>query len=317
MLINSQNVLCCRCKPEEKVYEHDAIVLPQLFHAEVLFRAHNDQHHQGIDEVVSRIRQRFFWPGMNNAMGKCVRVCRPCQNVKTAIGGKKFPLKNIVNGLFNEIVQIDHQKICQTKSEYTGKLGMIDNFSKFVEVAPCREFAAEETYQHLMNYWIARHGVPTFEKSENGIHFAANKTQEFLASAKAVQVLSNTYKSRCNGVVERQNRTLAHMLRVFCSRHMDDWDKHLPQVVEAYNSTRHATTGASSYMLLTGHERSKPIVYFYPQFDKEKTSPSQYAKKTTERQQQLNELVRAKTQPAELRQKRNFKHQGLQRAEGL
>ena len=107
-----------------------------------------------------------------------------------------------------------------------------------VEVAPCREFTAEETCQHLMNCWIARHGFPTFVQSDNGIQFAANMTQEFLASAKAVQVFSNTYKPRCNGLVERQNRTLAHMLRVFCSRHMDDWDKYLPQVVGAYNSTR-------------------------------------------------------------------------------
>ena len=78
-------------------------------------------------------------------------------------------------------------------------------------------------------------------------------TQEFLASAKALQVFSNPFKLRCNGLVERQNRTLAHMLKVFCSRHMDDWDKFLPQVVGAYNGTRHATTGVSPHMLLTGY----------------------------------------------------------------
>ncbi len=194
---------------------------------------------------------------------------------------------------------------------------MIDHLTKFVEVAPCHEFTAEETCQHFMNYCIARLGGPTIVQSDNGIQFAANLTQELLASAKAVQVFSKTYEPRCNGLVERQNRTLAHLLQVFCSRHMDDWDKYLPQVVGAYNSTRHATTCVSPDMLLTVHERSMSLVYFYPQFDKEKTSPFQYVKNTIDRQQQLNELVRSKTQPAELRQKRNFKHQGLQRAEGL
>ncbi len=96
------------------------------------------------------------------------------------------------------------------------------------------------------------------------------------------------------------------MLRVFCSRHMADWEKFLPQVVGAYNSTRHATTGVSPYMLLTGHERSMPVIYFYPQFSTEKLSPFQYVKRTIERQQKLNELVRANTQQAQLRQKRNF-----------
>ena len=46
-----------------------------------------------------------------------------------------------------------------------------------------------------------------------------------------------------NGLVERQNRTLVSMLKVYCSRYMDDWDKHLPQVMGAYNSTEHSTTG--------------------------------------------------------------------------
>ncbi len=306
LYVNAQGILCCRRKSSEIAYENDAIVFPQLYHAEVLFRAHDDMAHQGMDKVIARIKQRFLWPGLNSAVKKWVTAWRVCQNSKSPPGTKRFPLKNIVSGSFNEIVQIDHQKICQTKTGFTGILVMIDHFTKFVEVAPCREYTAEETCNHLMNYWVSRHGVPTFIQSDNGIQFAAHLTQEFLASAKAIQVFSNTYKPRCNGLVERQNRTLAHMLRVFCSRYMDDWDKFLPQVVGAYNSTRHATTGVSPYMLLTGHERSMPLIYFYPQFKTEKLSPFQYVKRTIERQQELNELVRANTQQAQLRQKRNF-----------
>ncbi len=60
LFINSQGILCCRRKPEEKTLQHDAIVLPQLFQAEVMFRAYEDQAHQGIDKVLGRIRQRFI-----------------------------------------------------------------------------------------------------------------------------------------------------------------------------------------------------------------------------------------------------------------
>ncbi len=196
-------------------------------------------------------------------------------------------MKNIVSGPYNEIVQINHQKICQTKSGYTGILVMIDHFTKYVEVVPCRECTAQETCQHLMNFWIARHGVPKLVQSDNGIQFAAHMTQEFLASAQAVQVFSNTYKPRFNGLVERQNRTLAHMLRVICSRHMDDWDKFLPQVVGA--SCHNTRFGGDTY-----------------QFEKTNESPFRYVRRTIERQQELNELVRVNTQQAQLRQKRNF-----------
>ena len=57
LFINSQGILR---KPEEKILQHDAIVLPQLFQAEVMFRAHEDQAHQGIGKVLARIRQRFI-----------------------------------------------------------------------------------------------------------------------------------------------------------------------------------------------------------------------------------------------------------------
>ncbi len=147
---------------------------------------------------------------------------------------------------------------------------------------------------------------PLFLQSDNGIQFAAHMSQEFLASAKAVQVFSNTYKPRCNGLVERQNRTLAHMLRVFCSRHMDAWDTFLPQVVGAYNRTRYSTTCVPPHMLLTGRERQMPLLSFYLEFEKNDERPFQYVRKTIERQQELNEVVRVNIQQAQLCQKGNF-----------
>ncbi len=49
-----------------------------------------------------------------------------------------------------------------------------------------------------------------------------------------------------------------------------------------------------------------PLIFFYAQFEPEKQSPFQYVKQKIKRQQDLNELVRANTQQAELRQKRKF-----------
>ncbi len=48
------------------------------------------------------------------------------------------------------------------------------------------------------------------------------------------------------------------------------------------------------------------LIYFFPEFETEKISPFQYVRRTIERQQELNELVRANTQQAQLRQRRNF-----------
>ena len=64
------------------------------------------------------------------------------------------------------------------------------------------------------------------------------------------------------------------MLRVYCSRYMTDWDRYLPQVMGAYNSTQHSTTGVSPHMMLTGHEKSLPLTFFYPEYEGKENIPT-------------------------------------------
>ena len=88
-------------------------------------------------------------------------------------------------------------------------------------------------------------------------------TKELMKMPRIAQAHSTTYHRQTNGLVERQNRTLVNMLRVYCSRYMTDWDKYLPQVVGAYNSTQHSTTD----VMLTGRERAMPLKFFYPEYE--------------------------------------------------
>ena len=63
----------------------------------------------------------------------------------------KVPLQSIESSGFNEVVQIDHQKICMTATGYNQVLVMIDHFTKYAEAAPCMTASAEETCDHLIN----------------------------------------------------------------------------------------------------------------------------------------------------------------------
>ena len=96
------------------------------------------------------------------------------------------------------------------------------------------------------------------------------------------------------------------MLRVYCSRYMTDWDRYLPQVMGAYNSTQHSATGVSPHMMLTGHEKSLPLTFFYPEYEGKKTSPQVYVRDVIRRQQELNDLCRRNTQQAQARQRKRF-----------
>ena len=181
-------------------------------------------------------------------------------------------LQSIESSEFNEVVQIDHQKICMTDSGYNQVLVMIDHFTKYAEAVPCITASAEETCDHLINTWIARHGCPMTFQSDNGTAFVGELTNELMRRSQVAQAHSTTYHPRTNGLVERQNRTLVSMLRVYCSRYMTDWDRYLPPVMGAYKSTQLSTTGVSPHMMLTGHEKCLPLTFFYPEYEGKKTN---------------------------------------------
>ena len=77
----------------------------------------------------------------------------------------RFPLQSIESSDFNEMVQIDHQKICMAATGYNQVVVMIDLCTKYSEAASCMTASAEETFDHLINVWIARHGCPMAKHS--------------------------------------------------------------------------------------------------------------------------------------------------------
>ena len=308
----ADGVVACKRKDEEKIlHKHNLIILPQLYQTEVLFRSHDQMGHQGIDKVQQRILHRFDWPGLRKACERWVNACLACLQVKDP-RKMKFPLKSVESSEFNEVVQIDHQKICMTESGYNQILVIIDHFAKLAEAVPCQTASAEETCDHLITHWISRYGCPMTFQSDNGKAFVGDLTKELMKRSHIAQAHSTTYHPQTNGLVERQNRTLVNMLRVYCSRYLTDWDKYLPQVVGAYNSTQHSTTGISPFMMLTGKERAMPLMFFYPGYEGKRTSPQAYVKEAIRRQQEINELCRRNTAQAHMRQRKKYDEKILQ-----
>ena len=203
----ADGVVACKRKDAEKIlHKHNLIILPQLYQTELLFRSHDQMGHQGIDKVQQRILHRFDWPGLRKACERWVNACLACLQVKDP-RKMKFPLKSVESSEFNEVVQIDHQKICMTESGYNEILVIIDHFTKLAEAVPCQTASAEETCDHLITHWISRYGCPLTFQSDNGKAFVGDLTKEIMKRSHIAQVHSTTYHPQTNGLVERQNRT--------------------------------------------------------------------------------------------------------------
>ena len=55
------------------------------------------------------------------------------------------------------------------------------------------ETRAEETCDHLINTWVARHGCPMTFQSDNGTAFVGEPTKELMRHSQVAQAHSTTY----------------------------------------------------------------------------------------------------------------------------
>ena len=95
-------------------------------------------------------------------------------------------------------------------------LVVVDMFSKWVEVYPCRRFDTTSVVKHLVTDFVCRFGIPCRISSEQGTHFMAELTKEMCKALQIKQTFHCAYHPQSAGVVERENGTLKNHLQKIC-----------------------------------------------------------------------------------------------------
>ena len=110
-------------------------------------------------------------------------------------------------------------------------------------------------------------GAPAKLLSDRGVNFTSALVEE-LCSAFGIQKCRTTaYHAQCNGQVERFHQTLFRMIGKLSADKKAQWELHLPELLQAYNSTRSAVTGYSPHYLMFGRPPRLPVDFFFPTID--------------------------------------------------
>lgn len=85
------------------------IVLPEALKEEVLKDLHEGTvgGHLGTDKTLSRLRERFYWPGHYNDVREWCRNCATCASRKSPAPKARAPLQPIVTSRPLELVATD------------------------------------------------------------------------------------------------------------------------------------------------------------------------------------------------------------------
>ena len=136
------------------------LVLPTAHIETILEALHDDMGHPGKDRMLSLIRDRFYWPGMDKAVEEWISQCGRCIRRKTPASSQRAPLVSISTQFPLELVCIDFLTLEQSKGGHHNILVITDHFTRYAQAIPTRNKTAKTTAQTLFDNFIVHYGIP-------------------------------------------------------------------------------------------------------------------------------------------------------------
>lgn len=226
--------------------------VPGSMEASVIRSVHEEYGHLGVEKTSEVILRTFWFLNLREKVKSFISNCLKCITYSPVYGRKEGELHSIPKTPYPfDTIHIDHYG----PLEKTGKKNkylfvIIDAFTKFVRLYPCKTTNAVEVIKYMHEYFRC-YSKPRRVVSDRGSAFTSNAFKEFLTEARIDLVLVATATPRGNGQVERVNRCITAILSKKTVT-LNKWDKVLSEVEYALNNMTCASTGEAPSKLLFG-----------------------------------------------------------------
>jgi len=179
--------------------------------------------HPGVNETLSLLKERFWWPNMATDVRRYVQGCRECAISKSPRhlpAGKLNPLP-VPDRPWSHL-GVDFITDLPASDGHTCVLVIVDRFSKACHLIPLRGLpTAMETAELMFNHVFRYYGIPEDIVSDRGPQFISRVWKAFLSLQGVTVSLSSGYHPQSNGQTERKIQEIGRFLRPFCHGHQD------------------------------------------------------------------------------------------------
>ena len=143
-----------------------------LSHRRIILKYSHDikaSGHLGIKKTLSKIRQSYYWPGLQKDVKAYVGGCDICARRKEPLKTKRAPMEIVKSGFRMERIAIDilgELPITERGNRYILVIG--DYFTKWTEYHAMPNMEASTVASILVEQVVSRFGIPYFIHSDQG-----------------------------------------------------------------------------------------------------------------------------------------------------
>ena len=141
-----------------------------------------------------------------------------------------------------ELVHLDYTSIESTMElnkplVVKNILVITDHFMRYALVVVMKDQTAKTVTKVFYKCFIAVFGAPMKLLSDRGANFMSTLVEELCAASGIQKCHTTSYHAQCNGQVECFHQTLFCMIGKLVHDKKAQWEEHLQELLQAYNST--------------------------------------------------------------------------------